>query len=112
MARTKTNRKDYNKAEKLRRQLPSFTRGYRSYNFRDKDPIIDLVEKIFVDEGVKLSQVERDGGPKAATMKNWFAGKTHKPQFASVNAALRTIGYELVPSKITHGANVVQLRHK
>lgn len=72
---------------------------YRSYMFRDKDPVIDGLRTVFSDhfsepvEHSHLVQVEKDGGPSVSAMSNWFFGKTKRPQNATIEAAGRALGY-------------------
>ena len=42
----------------------------------------------------------------SATLHNWFDGKTRKPQAASINAVLRSLGYKLgiVPYEVVQFA--------
>ena len=75
---------------------------YKSYNFVDKDPIIDEIRAIFDEANVTYKWVEDESGVTAHTLANWFGGKTKKPQAATINAVLRALGYKLgvVPHSI------------
>jgi len=72
---------------------------YKSYMFRAKDPVIDELRTLVEDHngervtGKHLKQIERGGGPTSSAMRNWFFGKTRRPQSATVEAAGRAIGY-------------------
>ena len=68
---------------------------YKSYNFVDKDPIIDKVRTLIDRADVTLSYVEGRSGVTTQTMRNWFGGRTKRPQFATVNAVARCLGHEL-----------------
>lgn len=68
---------------------------YKSYSFRDKDPIIDKVRTVVKDSGKSHGRISTDSGVSAATMYNWFSGTTRRPQFATVNAVGRACGHEL-----------------
>jgi transcriptional regulator with XRE-family HTH domain len=68
---------------------------YKSYSFRNKDPIIDKLRTIIKDEGFSFAKIERKSGVTANTLHNWFNGKTRRPQFATVNAVARCMGYDL-----------------
>ena len=84
---------------------------YKSYNFgADKDPIIDEVRTVFQDSGWTYKRVEDESGVTAVTLRNWFEGKTRRPQAATVNAVLRSMGFKLgiVPHTIVSNvANTV-----
>jgi hypothetical protein len=76
-------------------------RLYKSYVFRNKDPVIDELRTIIQDEtGDKrlesktLKAIEEDGGPTVACMQGWFRGKTKRPQSASLEACGRAVGYK------------------
>jgi hypothetical protein len=68
---------------------------YKSYNFTDKDPIIDEVRTVFQDAGVTKQWVEDHSGVTSTTLHSWFEGKTRKPQAATINAVLRVLGKKL-----------------
>lgn len=77
--------------------------GYKTYRFRDKDPVIDLVRtcvQIFAGlRGVKFGRamtlLERDSGVKAATMRNWFFGATVSPKFSTLAAVVYATGRDI-----------------
>jgi hypothetical protein len=79
--------------------------GYGSYMFKDKDPVIDELRSIIVQERGKLSnkvltQIHVEGGPSVAAMSNWFFGDTMKPQNPSAEACGRSVGYHRVWEKM------------
>jgi transcriptional regulator with XRE-family HTH domain len=74
-------------------------RLYRSYNFVDKDPIIDELRTIDQKEGLTYRQVHYLSGISESTMRNWFEGKTKRPQNASIEAFVRALGYKRVLQK-------------
>jgi hypothetical protein len=75
---------------------------YQSYLFTTKDPVIDEMRTLVQRElngkltrkGLKV--IEEAGGPKAATISNWFFGKVKRPQNASIEATGRALGYKRV----------------
>jgi len=73
--------------------MANFT--YKSYNFIDKDPIIDEIRTIYQDSGVNYKWIELNSGVTSTTLSAWFNGKTRKPQAATINAVLRAMGYKL-----------------
>ena len=74
---------------------------YRSYSFKNKDPVIDRVRTIVADEGLKYGEIHLISGVSATTLKNWFEGETRKPQYATIAAVTSSLGYkqEFVRSK-------------
>lgn len=68
---------------------------YKSYNFIDKDPIIDEIRTVYQDSGVNYRWVNEHSGVSQGTLNNWFSGVTRRPQAATINAVLRSLGYKL-----------------
>jgi transcriptional regulator with XRE-family HTH domain len=68
---------------------------YKSYNFQDKDPIIDEVRTIVQASGWTHKRIQEESGVTTVTLHNWFAGSTRKPQAATLNAVARALGYKL-----------------
>jgi hypothetical protein len=79
---------------------------YRSYNFVDKDPIIDKMRVMFGD--VSYGKVSELSGVSYTTLKGWFDGKTRRPQYATVMAAVHAMGYKITYSRDKD--NVVDLK--
>lgn len=77
-----------------------YLRPYKSYVFRDKDPVIDQIRTIVEDSRKTINQVAIESGVSSSTMYNWFHGKTRRPQFATVEAAGRACGRTLVWKKL------------
>ena len=71
----------------------SFT--YKSYNFIDKDPIIDEIRTVYQDSGANYRWISEHSGVAQGTLVNWFSGTTKRPQAATINAVLRALGYKL-----------------
>lgn len=65
---------------------------YRSYNFIDKDPIIDVVRTIVEDSGDSYEKVHAASGVSVGTLGNWFNGKTKRPQYATIMAVVYAMG--------------------
>jgi hypothetical protein len=66
---------------------------YRSYNFVDKDPVIDKVRTICAREHVDNKDVSKISGVSTTTLFNWFEGKTRRPTYACVAAVVGSLGY-------------------
>ena len=68
---------------------------YKSYNFIDKDPMIDEIRTIVERSGASYKWVHDNSSVAVTTMTQWFDGKTRRPQAATMNAVLRALGYKL-----------------
>lgn len=69
---------------------------YKSYVFREKDPVIDKLRTIVSDSDLSLTAIHDKSGVSTSTMWNWFHGKTRRPQFATVTAVARVCGQDVV----------------
>lgn len=67
---------------------------YKFYNFTDKDPIIGELHTLYNDEGYSFKDLAIEGNVSETTMRNWFYGKTRRPQNPSIEAFLRSMGYK------------------
>ena len=81
--------------------MAGYLKAYKSYVFRDKDPVIDKLRTIVADSGMNSTEVSTDSGVSASAIFGWFHGKTRRPQFATVNAVARACGQELVFKKFS-----------
>jgi hypothetical protein len=68
---------------------------YKSYNFVDKDPAIDVVRTMVQLSNKTYRHINDAGGPVPATLYNWFDGKTRRPQFCTLIAAARAVGGDI-----------------
>ena len=73
-----------------------FLRVYRTYNYVDKNPVIDKVRTLVQDEGLirKLGVVHELSGVSTSTLDNWFNGTTRSPQHATIAAVITSLGYQ------------------
>ena len=78
---------------------------YKTYSFRTKDPVIDLLRTAVKDAGMNYRQISDASGVSTGTLYNWFGGPTRRPQFAATQAVAKALGYELQLVK------VAQVRH-
>lgn len=68
--------------------------GYKTYRFKDKDPVIDLLRTAIQVAGVSYQEVADGIGMSASTLYAWFHGETRRPQHASVQAVARFLHKE------------------
>lgn len=80
---------------------------YKSYNFVDKDPVIDKLRTVIAQEGESYTHLQKTSGVSTTTMYGWFNGRTKRPQFATVMAVFRAMGYDLQVAERSRGANSV-----
>lgn len=66
---------------------------YRSYNFVDKDPVIDLMRDLVKGQRMGYAKLAHMSGVSESTLRNWFDGKTRRPQYATVAAVMGSLGY-------------------
>lgn len=84
---------------------------YKSYNFKDKDPIIDRTRTVMQDHGATYKQLADDSGLAPSTIYNIFDGPTRFPRHATIAALLGAMGYSfsIVPRR---SDNVISIRKK
>jgi DNA-binding phage protein len=80
---------------KIRKAGNGVLKLYTSYNFTDKDPVIDKMRNMVKREGLKYGQLSKMSGVSSTTMHNWFEGKTKRPQYATVMAVVMSMGYRV-----------------
>jgi hypothetical protein len=68
---------------------------YKSYNFVDKDPMIDEIRTIVDRSGASYKWINEESSVSTQTITKWFDGSTRRPQAATMNAVLRSLGYKL-----------------
>ena len=68
---------------------------YKSYNFIDKSPVIDLVRTVVHESDKTLQWIGEESGVSPRTIAKWLYGETRQPKEASLNAVLRVLGYKL-----------------
>jgi hypothetical protein len=70
---------------------------YKSYMFREKDPIIDALRTAVSEAQVSGTHktytiLSNASGVSTTTLHGWFHGKTRRPQFATTAAVGRALG--------------------
>ena len=82
---------------------------YKSYVFKDRDPIIDLMRTAVEDTGDSYAHLSVASGVSTTTLSNWFGrkAKTKRPQFCTLQAVARACGKELVLANV-NGKGPVQ----
>ncbi len=79
--------------------------AYKTYRFKDKDPMIDKLRSVLQAEYpgmrkngslINYGLASSHSGVSETTLRNWFEGETRRPQFASMCATARGAGHDLV----------------
>jgi hypothetical protein len=71
----------------------------RSYNFVDKEEIIDILRTAVEDNHLSIHALSNRSGVAQTTIRDWFNGKTMRPQFPTLNAVGKIVGLKLKWSK-------------
>jgi len=79
----------------------------RTYRFGDdqKDPIIDRIHTCMQDTGYDVARAARESGVSYGTIHNWIDGPTRRPQYATICAVVRCMGYDMALVPSTHKVN-------
>lgn len=72
-------------------------RLYKSYMFREKDPVIDIIRSMIT--GQKIGKICEASGVARQTVNNWFFGTTRRPQFATIQAFATAAGNPFITSR-------------
>lgn len=80
---------------------------YRTYSFKEKDPIIDQLKTILADEKLSYQRVHELTGVSVSTLYGWFYGSTKRPQHATAMAVVRGAGWDY---KLVRVGKVLQLK--
>ena len=67
-------------------------RVYKSYNFRDKDPVIDELRGFVKKSRKSYEEISNDSGVSISTLTSWFHGTVRRPQTTTVEAVGRALG--------------------
>lgn len=80
--------------------MPKMLGTYHTYNFKDKDPLIDYIRTVIFEYGKSIKAISDESGVGATTIANWLYGDTKRPQAAPLNAVLRACHYKLHITKM------------
>lgn len=89
------------------------TASNTGYRWRDRDPILDLINGLVKESGMSFEQISNRCGVSKSTLRNWDVGKTMRPQAVTVKFVLNAIGYDLmVRRKSDRLSTTVPLDHR
>ena len=64
--------------------MPGFT--HNSYNFIDKDPVVDRLRTAVQSSGLAYRDIAEKSGVGKSTVQNLFSGKTRSPSYRTITA--------------------------
>lgn len=87
--------------------MPRTIKIYKTYHFRDQDPIVAKLRTVVKDEaearGISVKAMANTAcdlsGVSRSAKNNWYTGKTKRPQFSTLNAFARAMDHELTLRK-------------
>lgn len=79
---------------------------YSAYTFQDHDPVLDVIDTMRKESGLSFEEVQAKGGATAGTLRNWRKRKVKRPQFTTVAASARAMGYDTIPLTATGRAKL------
>ena len=65
---------------------------YKSYVFKERDPIIDAFIALRASAKMSFSKIHEEGGPTTSTLRAWEHDKVKRPQHATIAAAASAVG--------------------
>lgn len=69
---------------------------YKSYVFKEKDPVIDMMRTQVQDSGKSYQNLSDASGVSKSSMQGWFHGKVRRPQFATCAAVMGALGKQFI----------------
>lgn len=72
---------------------------YRSYLFKEKDPVIDALRTAVQDSTLSYQDIHHASGVSVGTLNKWFYGDVRRPQFATVSAVALACGKRAIVFK-------------
>jgi hypothetical protein len=64
---------------------------YKSYAFKTKDPMIDILRTALKDDGIDWRDLPEFTGVSYATYHSWFEGDCRMPRHCTIAATIRSL---------------------
>jgi hypothetical protein len=87
----------------MKRGIRTILGGYKAYNFKDHDPILDQVDRIYELAGMlnsrgvpNFTRIEEMSGIRQGTLRNWRMRKTQRPQHAATKGVIKALGGDMI----------------
>lgn len=85
---------------------------YPSYRHTGQDPIIGVMRQLRADSAMKDVEIKKRSGLSDATAKNWFSGKTRRPQHTTLAAFAGALGMRFVLESANSSKPGIRTRKK
>jgi predicted transcriptional regulator len=69
--------------------------AYKSYNFVDKDPVLDIEKTVVQRSGMSFKEIHEAGGATPGTLNKHFNGATKTSRFDTLMATFRACGGDI-----------------
>lgn len=67
---------------------------YHTYTFTGQDPAIRTIRSIKKQKHLSVKEIAEESGVSPNTIARWLSGSTNRPQFCTVQAVVRSMGYD------------------
>jgi DNA-binding phage protein len=82
----------------------AYFRPYKSYNFKDRDPVFDQLRTMIADSGMSYSQINEESGVSMSTLYRHFTQCSSTRSRHDVIAAIAgAVGFDFVLQKRSSG---------
>lgn len=73
---------------------------YKTYKFKGQDPVLKDFRAFMTEEKFNPKKISTKSNVSKTTIANWLNGKTKRPQFTTLEAASRAMGYTYKRTKM------------
>jgi transcriptional regulator with XRE-family HTH domain len=91
----KTHRDPARAATNLKALQRVHQKNHTGYRFKDKDPIIGLLQAAYEQSGLSLKDLATASTMSVGSLGGWFSGDVRRPQHASVKFVARALNLDL-----------------
>lgn len=66
-----------------------------AYNFKNRDPIFDIVHASVTESGLSFREIRDEGGASTTTIRNYMVGATRSGRHDTLMATLKAVGVDV-----------------
>lgn len=107
--KTKTKKSVQTKPKRSKPHPIKFA-GYKTYNFKDHDPILDKLATVMEEGSLSWQEVHERSGVHPTTILAYVHRLVKRPRHATIAAVFAAYGYELMPIKSNLPQKIIPLR--